>query len=46
MGNARVGAFFKEKVFAPGASLPWQEFVKQATGQELSPKAFAARFVK
>lgn len=46
VGNARVGAFFKERVFAPGAGLPWQEFVKHATGQELSPKAFAARFVK
>ncbi|MGV8041009.1 MAG: M2 family metallopeptidase [Thermoanaerobaculaceae bacterium] len=44
--NPRVGAFFREKVFAPGASLPWPEFVKQATGQELGPKAFAARFVK
>jgi len=45
VGNPKVGAFFREKVFAPGASLPWQEFVKQATGQDLSPKAFAARFV-
>lgn len=44
--NPKVGAFFKDKVFAPGASLPWQEFVKLATGAELSPKAFAARFVK
>lgn len=46
VGNPKVGAFFREKVFAPGASLPWPEFVMQATGQELGPKAFAARFVK
>lgn len=46
VGNPKVGAFFREKVFAPGASLPWPEFVKQATGQELGAKAFAARFVK
>ncbi|HPC84564.1 MAG TPA: M2 family metallopeptidase [Thermoanaerobaculaceae bacterium] len=46
VGNPKVGGFMREKVFAPGASLGWQEFVKQATGQELGPKAFAARFVK
>lgn len=44
--NPKVGTFFREKVFAPGATLPWPEFVKFATGTELSPKAFAARFVK
>lgn len=46
VGNPKVGAFLREKVFAPGASLPWPEFVRQATGQELGPGAFAARFVQ
>ncbi len=45
VGDARVGAFLKEKVFASGASLPWQEFVKASTGQELSARAFAAQLV-
>lgn len=46
VGNPKVGEFMREKVFGPGASLGWPEFVKQATGQELGPKAFAARFVR
>lgn len=45
VGEPKVGAFMKAKVFAPGASLPWPDFVQQATGQPLSPKAFAAQFV-
>jgi peptidyl-dipeptidase A len=45
VGDPRVGAFLKEKVFASGASLPWPEFVKASTGQELSAKAFAAQLV-
>lgn len=45
VGDARVGAFLKEKVFASGASLPWPEFVKASTGQELSAKAFASQLV-
>jgi hypothetical protein len=31
-------------VFRPGASLPWQEFVKASTGESLSPLAFASQF--
>jgi peptidyl-dipeptidase A len=44
LGNPRVGVYFKERVFASGASLPWQEFVKASTGEPLSPRAFAAQF--
>jgi len=44
-GNPRVGKFMKDRVFGPGASLPWQEFVTYSTGEPLSPKAFAAQFV-
>lgn len=36
-----LGQAMKEKIFKPGASLPWQEFVKQATGEPLSTAAFA-----
>lgn len=45
VGNPKVGAFFKKRVFGPGASLPWKEFVRFSTGQELSPRAFARQFL-
>ncbi len=44
VGNPEVGAYLRDKVFKPGASLPWQEFVKTSTGEPLSPRAFAAQF--
>jgi len=44
-GDPRVGTFFKERVFAPGLTLPWRQFVVHATGQPLSPEAFAAQFL-
>ena len=46
LGNPRVGVYLKEKVFASGASLQWQEFVKVSTGEPLSPRAFAGQFAK
>ena len=42
--DPRVGDFMKEKVFAPGAFLPWNELTKHATGEELNAKAFATEF--
>ncbi len=36
----RFGALLTEKVFAPGASLPWPEFVKESTGEPLTSRAF------
>ena len=33
-----------DRVFAPGKSLPWNELTKHATGEPLSPEAFAAEF--
>ncbi|MBI5527648.1 MAG: M2 family metallopeptidase [Deltaproteobacteria bacterium] len=41
-----VGAFFKEKVFAPGMAKPWREFVEAATGEPLSARAFAGQFIQ
>jgi peptidyl-dipeptidase A len=40
-GNAKVGTFFKEKVFGPGKTMPWNELTRFATGQPLNAKAFA-----
>ena len=42
--NKDVGEFMKQRVFAPGAKLSWNELTKHATGQDLNPKAFAAEF--
>jgi peptidyl-dipeptidase A len=42
--DPRVGEFMKEKVFGPGAFLPWNELTEFATGEELNAKAFAAEF--
>jgi peptidyl-dipeptidase A len=44
IGDRRVGDFMKKKVFAPGRTLDWRGLTKFATGEELSPKAFAADF--
>jgi peptidyl-dipeptidase A len=42
--NKEVGAFMKKRVFAPGRTLDWNALTKQATGETLNPKAFAADF--
>jgi len=39
--HPEFGVYLKEKFFAPGASLSWPEFIKQATGEPLSAKYFA-----
>lgn len=36
-----LGALLKQAVFMPGARWPWPEFVRRATGQELTAKFFA-----
>jgi peptidyl-dipeptidase A len=35
-----VGQYLTEKVFAPGACLPWNELITQATGEPLNPAHF------
>lgn len=42
--NDKFGIYLKEKVFAPGATLRWNEFVKEVTGEDLTPKYFADQF--
>ena len=42
--NPGVGKFMKERVFAPGAKLSWDELTKHATGENLNAKAFASEF--
>lgn len=36
----KFGELLQEKVFSPGNSLPWEEFVIEATGESLSVNAF------
>jgi peptidyl-dipeptidase A len=42
--NKKVGDFMREKVFAPGRTLDWNELTRHATGEKLNPKAFAEDF--
>jgi peptidyl-dipeptidase A len=41
VGNKQAGAFMKQRVFAPGLSLKWNDLTRHATGEDLNPKAFA-----
>lgn len=44
VGNKDVGEFMRQRVFAPGRTLPWNQLTKFATGDTLNAKAFAADF--
>jgi peptidyl-dipeptidase A len=46
IGQKKVGDFLKEKVFEPGAEYKWNDMIKRATGETLSPKYFVNQFVK
>ena len=41
-GRKDFGTYLDEKIFRPGMTQPWPQFVEQATGSALSPAAFAA----
>jgi peptidyl-dipeptidase A len=44
-GEPGVGAFLREKIFALGATLDWNQLLVHATGEELSPRYFVDEFV-
>ncbi|MFL5340744.1 MAG: M2 family metallopeptidase [Gemmataceae bacterium] len=44
IGDKRVGDFMKKKVFEPARTVDWRGLTRFATGEDLSPKAFAADF--
>lgn len=44
-GQKAIGGFFKEKVFGPGARLFWDEMIKAATGEKLTPRYYAEQFL-
>ncbi len=45
-GQPAVGAYMKERIFAPGASLHWNQLILQATGEELTPRHFVAEYLE
>jgi peptidyl-dipeptidase A len=44
VGNKEVGRFMRQRVFNPGRTLSWDQLTEHATGQPLSPTAFAEDF--
>jgi len=46
VGQRKVGDFLREKIFKIGALYPWNEMIKRATGEYLTPKYFVEQFVK
>lgn len=44
-GNKEAGDYLKDKIFYPGASLHWSDLIKEATGEELTPRFYADQFV-
>jgi peptidyl-dipeptidase A len=45
VGHPQVGRFLVEKIFKPGTRDPWNEMLKQATGEELRPEYFVEQFM-
>ncbi len=41
VGHPTVGRYMRERVFAPGRTLDWQQLSRYATGADLNAKAFA-----
>jgi peptidyl-dipeptidase A len=45
-GRKEAGDYLKEKIFGPGDHYSWNELTRRATGEPLSPKAFANQYVR
>jgi peptidyl-dipeptidase A len=45
VGDPRVGKFFREQIFIPGARYPWNEMIRRATGEPLTSKYFVEQFI-
>jgi peptidyl-dipeptidase A len=46
VGHREVGNFIREKVLRPGAVYHWNEMIRRATGEPLTPKYFVEQFVR
>jgi len=45
VGKPKIGKYLRETIFAAGNVYSWNEMIRRATGETLSPKYFAAEFV-
>jgi peptidyl-dipeptidase A len=43
--DARIGRYLRRYVFGPGARYHWQDMIRLATGEELTPRYFVEQFV-
>ena len=46
VGEKILGDYLREKVLGPGALYRWNDMIKRATGEPLTPKYFVEQFVK
>jgi peptidyl-dipeptidase A len=46
VGDKRIGDYLRKNVFAPGARYEWNEMIRRATGEKLTPKYFVAQFIE
>lgn len=46
VGRPEAGQFFRERIFAPGATLHWNDALEQATGEKLNPDYFVLKFAQ
>jgi len=46
VGEKILGDYLREEVFGPGALYRWNDMIKRATGEALTPKYFVEQFVK
>jgi peptidyl-dipeptidase A len=44
-GNPAVGAWLKERIFAPGASVHWSQLIEEATKEPLTPRYFVEEYL-
>jgi peptidyl-dipeptidase A len=45
-GRTDVGEYLRTKVFAPGATMHWNDMIEKATGEKLTAKYYARQFVE
>ena len=46
VGEEKLGDYLRRNVFGPGALYSWNDMIKRATGEPLTPKYFVEQFVK
>ncbi len=46
VGRPEAGAFFRERIFAPGNTRHWEDALEAATGERLKPDYFVQRYAR